>query len=99
MTTGTPAGVTVTPVALPVDVPSVAFAALAPLVDQTEVVVLSWNVPSLNSSIAANCCVPPTGIEAVRGVTLNDTDVALLTIKVAVPDRPPKVALMVDWPG
>ena len=48
MTTGTPAGVTVMPRARPVAAPTEAFAALAPLVDQTEVVVLFWVVPSLN---------------------------------------------------
>ncbi len=98
MTTGTP-GVTVTPVARPVFNPTEASAELVPLVDQAEVVVLSWNVPSLNSSIAANCWVPPTGVEAVRGVTLNDTDFAAVTVKVAgVAIWAPKVAVMVDVP-
>jgi len=39
--------------------------------------------------MAANCWVPETGIEAVAGVTTNDTDVAAFTVKVAVPDLLP----------
>jgi 23S rRNA A1618 N6-methylase RlmF len=82
MTTGVPAGVTVTPVARPVAAPTVAFAAL--LVDQTEAAVLSKVVPSLNVSIAANCWVPLTGIEANEGITFIPFDVAAFTVKIAV---------------
>jgi 23S rRNA A1618 N6-methylase RlmF len=93
-TTGMPTGVTVTPVARPVATPTVAFAALAPLVVQTEVAVLSKVVPSLNVSIAANCCVPLTGIEADEGVTFRPFDVAAFTVKLAgVATRAPKAAL------
>jgi hypothetical protein len=51
---------------------------------QVETAVLSNVDPSLNVSIAAYCCVPVTGIEAVAGVTTNDTDVAAFTVNVAV---------------
>ena len=65
---------------------------------QSEDAVLSMVDLSLNVSIAVYCWVPVTDIEAVAGVTTNDTDVAAVTFKVAELDRLPKVALMVDWP-
>jgi hypothetical protein len=71
-------------------------------VPQIEVAVLLKVVPSLNVSIAAYCCVPPTGTEAVAGVTTNDTDVAALTIKLAVAGEcglAAKVAVMTTVPG
>jgi hypothetical protein len=51
---------------------------------QVETAVLSNVDPSLNVSIAVYCCVPVIGIEAVAGVTTNDTDVAAVTVNVAV---------------
>src|SRR5450759_2912168 len=60
--------------------------------------VTSLDNPSLNIASAVYCWVPVTGIEAVAGVTMIDTTVALLTVKVVELDLPPKVAVMVDWP-
>ena len=70
---------------------------------QVEVTVLSKVDPSLNVSIAVYCWVPVTGIEAVAGVTSNDTDVALFTVNVDEPVLPSKVAVITDdvpltWP-
>jgi hypothetical protein len=56
--------------------------------------VLSKVVPSVNVSIAVYRWVPVTGIEAVIGVTLNDSDVAAFTVKFAEPDTPWKVAVI-----
>jgi len=52
--------------------------------DQVETAVLSMVVASLNVSIAVNCWVPPTTTEAALGVTTNDTDVAAVTVNMAV---------------
>jgi hypothetical protein len=94
MTTGTPAGVAVTPVARPGVAPPVRIVALALLAVHVEVAVLSKLVPSLNVSIAEYRWVPVTGIEAVIGVTTKDTDVAAFTVKFAVPNLPLKAAVM-----
>jgi hypothetical protein len=67
--------------------------------DQAETSVLSKLVPSLNISIAANCWVPPTGIEAVAGITTNETNVAVFTVNVADAVLPPKAAVMTVVPG
>ena len=64
----------------------------------TEAAVLSMVDPSLNVSIAVNCCVPLTGVEAVAGVTFKPFDVVAFTVNTAVADCRPKVAVMVDVP-
>jgi hypothetical protein len=51
---------------------------------QVEATVLSMVCPSLNVSIAVNCWVPPTPVEAVAGITTNDVDVAAVTVNMAV---------------
>jgi hypothetical protein len=51
--------------------------------------ILSKVDPSLNVSSAVYCRVLVIGIEVVAGVTVNDTDVAAFTVKVAEPDLPP----------
>jgi hypothetical protein len=56
---------------------------------QVEAAVLSMVDPSLNVSSAVYCRVLVIGIEVVAGVTVNDTDVAAFTVKVAEPDLPP----------
>jgi hypothetical protein len=56
---------------------------------QAETAVLSMLVPSLNVSIAVNCWVPVTGIEAVAGITSNFVDVAAFTVKILVPAAAP----------
>jgi hypothetical protein len=58
---------------------------------QVESAVLSWVVVSLNVSIAVYCWVPVTGIEAVAGVTTNDSDVAVVTVKTASLSASPTV--------
>lgn len=64
--------------------------------------VLSMVVASLNVSTAVNCCSPPTTTEASLGVTTNDTDVASVTVKLAVAGEcglEAKVAVMTTAPG
>ena len=48
--------------------------------------------------MAVNCWVPPTGIEAVAGVTLMLSSTAGRTVKAAVPEMSPEVAVMVVAP-
>jgi hypothetical protein len=50
--------------------------------------------------VAANCCVPePATIEAVAGVTEIPVMVGPVTVRAAVPDTLPEVALIVDEPA
>ena len=59
---------------------------------------MSTLVPSVKVPVATKRCVRPIGIEAVAGVTVIDTNVAAVTVKVAEPDLPSKVAVMTDVP-
>ncbi len=49
--------------------------------------------------VAVNCCVVPRAMLGVAGVTAMDASVALVTVKVAVPDMSPEVAVMVVVPA
>jgi hypothetical protein len=69
MTTGTPTGVEMTPVARPVADPTMALPLFE---DQVEDVVTSRDDPSPYVAIAVNCWLPVTGTEAVAGITCMD---------------------------
>lgn len=56
-------------------------------------------VPSENEPVSVNCWVPPAGKLGVSGVTDTEAKVALVTVRVAVPDLPLKAAVMVVLPG
>jgi hypothetical protein len=49
--------------------------------------------------VAVNCWVVPLAITTLAGVTAIETKVALVTVKVAVFDTAPKVAVMVVLPA
>ena len=49
--------------------------------------------------MAVNCCVFPAAILGLTGVTAMEDKVAAVTVRVAVPDLPLKVALMVAVPA
>jgi hypothetical protein len=57
-------------------------------------VVLSEYIP-----VAENCCDVPRAILELAGVTEMETRVALVTVKVAVPETLPDVAVIVLLPG
>ena len=96
-------------VALMVEVP-VALAVARPLLlaivavvvlDELQVtcVVMSRVVPSEYVPEAVNCWVAPTALLAVAGVTAIEFRVVAVTVRVAVPDIPPKAAVMVVVPA
>ena len=49
--------------------------------------------------VAVNCCVFPAAILGLTGVTAMEDKVAAVTVRVAVPDLPLKVAVMVAEPA
>jgi len=61
--------------------------------------VISSVDPSLKLPVAVNGWFVPTAIEAVEGVSVIDTRVALLTVRVAVSTSPEKTAEIVLVPG
>lgn len=61
-------------------------------------VATSWVVPSLKTPVASNCAVVPIAIADVMGVTVIDTRVAGVTVKVSEPLKPAAVAVMVVCP-
>ena len=60
-----------------------------------------WTVLLLNVPVAVNCCVCPTAMEAVEGVTAMDVNVAGAALTLRVTGRlltPPCDAVMVTEP-
>jgi hypothetical protein len=66
---------------------------------QVTCVLMSRLVPSEYVPVATNCWVPPAGTLGLSGVTDIEDKVALVTVRVAVPDLPFKAAVMVVVPG
>ena len=66
---------------------------------QVTCVLISRLVPSEYEPVAANCWVLPAGTLGVSGVTDIEDKVALVTVRVAVPDLPLKAAVMVVVPA
>ena len=63
---------------------------------QVTFVVIFWVEESEYVPVAVNCWVLPTGPLAVAGVTaIEDNETVVGTVRVAPPDLPPKVAMMV----
>jgi hypothetical protein len=62
-------------------------------------VVISKLVPPEYAPEAANCWVNPTGMPGLAGVTDMEESVAEVTVRVALPEMVPEVALMVAVPG
>ena len=65
---------------------------------QVTVPVMSWTVPSENVPVAVNCCRVPSGIEGAVGVTAMEVTVAFVTVRVAVEETLPEVAVIVELP-
>jgi len=80
--------------------PEVLLTVATPVVPelQLEEAVTSRVVPSLYVAVAMNAWMALTGIEGVAGVTAIDTNVAAVTVKLAVPVLPPKLAVMTEVP-
>jgi hypothetical protein len=88
------------PAATPVARPLVLTVAVDVL-DEVQVtfVVIFWVEESEYVPVAVNCWVSPAGTLAVAGVTPMEDRVAAVTVRVAVPDLPLKVAVMVAEPA
>jgi len=66
---------------------------------QTTVPVISCVLLSENVPVAVNCCKVPSGMSALTGVTLMEVRVALVTVRIALWETAPEVAVMVEVPG
>ena len=55
-------------------------------------------LPSVKVPVAVNCCVVPSAIEAVWGVTAIETRVAVVTVNTVLPLTDPDVAVIVAVP-
>jgi hypothetical protein len=64
---------------------------------QVTELVRSWDDPSLNLPLAVNCCVAPTGIEGLLGLTV--IELRLITVRVMVLVIGPDVACIVVVPA
>jgi hypothetical protein len=88
------------PAATPVASPLLLTVAVDVL-DEVQVTceVISWVVESEYVPVAVNCWVAPAAMLAVAGVTAIEDRVAAVTVRVADPDLPLKVAVMVAEPA
>jgi hypothetical protein len=86
---------TARPVATPGDT-TVATARVPEL--HVTTLLMSTVVPSEYVPVATKVFVRPIGVEAVAGVTAIELNVAAVTVKVAEPDLPPDVAVIVATP-
>ena len=66
---------------------------------QTAELVTSWAGPEVKLAVAMNCCVVPLAIVGLPGVTTTEMTVALVTVRVALPDTAPTAAEMAVCPG
>ena len=89
------ADATAPPVANP---PAVMLAVL--LFDELQVteLVRLLVLPSVYVPVAVNCCVVPSAIDGLTGVTAIETSAAAVTVKVVEPVTPPDAALIVVAP-
>ena len=55
--------------------------------------------PSVNVPVAVNCCVVPSGMEGIAGVTEIETSVAGVTVRVVEPAITPRVAVTLVLPA
>jgi hypothetical protein len=90
-------------VAVPDEI-AIAFPLLTDATPGFEVLQLAWDVrpnadPSLNVPVAVNCWDEFTGIDALPGVTAMEVNVALVTVRLAVPTCPAKSAEIVVVPA
>jgi len=66
---------------------------------QVTVFVMFCVVPSENVPVAVNCCTVPSGMDAFTGVTAIETKVALVTVKMALEEMLPELAVIVELPA
>ncbi len=66
---------------------------------QVTVPVMICVVPSENVPVAVNCCNVPRGIDAFAGVTAIETRVALVTVRIALEEMLPELAVIVEVPA
>ena len=66
---------------------------------QVTEIVTSWVVPSENVPVAVNCWVTTRGMVGLAGVTAMEERVAEVTVRVALPETFPEVAVMVAVPS
>ena len=66
---------------------------------QVTVPVMFCVLPSENVPVAVNCCNVPKGMDAFAGVTAIETRVALVTVRMALDETLPEVAVIVEVPA
>ena len=88
------------PVELPVASPLVVVIEATPDGEELQVTRLEMSclVPSEKLPVAVNCCCVPTLIDGLSGDTLIETRDALVTVRVAVPETPLMLAVIVEVP-
>ena len=87
------AWIVVLPVATPAARPALVIVATAVFAEaHVAELVRFWVLASLYVPVAVNCCVAPTAIEALAGVTATDTKAGAVTVNPVEPPIPPKVA-------
>ena len=88
------------PAATAVARPPVLILATA-LFDELQVtcVVISWFVPSEYVPVAVNCWMPPTAMLRLAGVTDIEDKIAEVTVRVALPEMLPNLAVMAAVPA
>ena len=79
--------------------PAVIDATLASDEAQVTAPVMSCELPSENVPVAVNCWSVPKNMTAFAGVTAIETNIALVTVRVAVEEMLPRVAEIVETPG
>jgi hypothetical protein len=86
---------------LALDATPFAFITATVGVDEVHVTIneMSCVEPSLNRPLAANCCIEPSAIVGVAGVTVMLVTVAFETVRSVVADVPLYVAVMVAEPA
>jgi hypothetical protein len=94
-------------VALRVEVPAAKLAAspcalivATPVEDDVHrtVGLTSWALPSVKVPVAVNCCVVPSGMDGIAGVTTIETKAAGVTVNAVVPETEPEAAVIVVVP-
>lgn len=92
--------INVVPTVMPVAIPGETTVAIVVLFElQVTVSLISRLVPSEKAPMATKACVKPVGTEGVKGVTEIESSVAEPTVKVAVPDLSPDVAVIIAFPA
>jgi len=85
--------IVVVPIPVLVARPALSTVAVEVMADDHATVALrSWVLPSVNVPVAVNCCLVPSAIEGLAGITAIDASTAALTVNVVLPVTEPEVA-------